>query len=632
MAIRGRCGPAVALALLALLAAPALPWTAGGRVLAHAQLVASSPGAGDRLDQAPAELRLVFSEPLESQATSVDLADADGNGLLERAGEIDPADPFALVVSGDDLPELADGVYTVTWRTLSAADGHPAEGFYSFAVGTDAALPATPGGMTHTDAEPIDLAARWLTYLGLLLAVGVPAGVAVVLRRPMAAETARALSTGLLVAGGATLVLAVVTGVEAGAVGDYLLASRNGLLQLSRGVVALGGGFALLFGRGGRSSAIVSGITGLVGIALLAAASHASALPGPVPIMVEAAHVATAGVWAGGVALLLALFVRPRLLVGGDALPSMRSLVPRFSALALVSIGLIGMTGVFTAWSQTGVLVDPGSEYGRTLLLKTALAAGAIALGGLNFLDGGRLRRSLGGMRTRLIGEVGLIGSVLFMTAVLATTPALDEPTGVAIAPVPDAFGQTAPGMSLTLAPGRPGVNRVNVTTTDAMAMISGGLDLVLEQLDTGTTMRVPLRLTPDATMDHAAMDGEREVRGSDSPVVWVADALVLGPETRWDATVLVVSVTEEELARQRFAFSMSAIGVEEGQVTTILDLGTAVAIVLLTGGALAVGVGLGGGRLPRCDAAASKVALTAGGVTAVGLGLAIGIERFAAL
>jgi len=197
MAIRGHGGLAVVIALLALLAAPALPGTAGGRVLAHAQLVASSPGAGDRLDEAPVELRLVFSEPLESQATSVDLADAEGTALLERGGEIDPADPFALVVSGDELPELADGVYTVTWRTLSAADGHPAEGFFSFALGTDAALPATQGGMTHTDAEPIDLASRWLTYLGLLLAVGVPLSVAVVLRRPMAAETARALSADL---------------------------------------------------------------------------------------------------------------------------------------------------------------------------------------------------------------------------------------------------------------------------------------------------------------------------------------------------------------------------------------------------------------------------------------------------
>ena len=83
-------------------------------------------------------------------------------------------------------------------------------------------------------------------------------------------------------------------------------------------------------------------------------------------------------------------------------------------------------------------------------------------------------------MRTRLTIEVALIGSVLLMTAALATTPPTEGTTGVAIAPVPDAFGDTTPGMSLTLAPGRPGVNRATVTTTDAMAMISGGLELVL--------------------------------------------------------------------------------------------------------------------------------------------------------
>ena len=62
-------GPRLAgvLALLALLAAPALPGAAGGRVLAHAQLVASSPGAGGIVADSPEEIRLIFSEPLESK-------------------------------------------------------------------------------------------------------------------------------------------------------------------------------------------------------------------------------------------------------------------------------------------------------------------------------------------------------------------------------------------------------------------------------------------------------------------------------------------------------------------------------------------------------------------------------------
>ena len=628
-----RGGLTVALALLGLLSAPALPGAAGGRVLAHAQLVASSPGAGERLEAAPEELRLIFSEPLEAQGTSVDLADADGGLLIERGGEIDANDPYALVVAGGELPALPDGLYSVTWRSLSAADGHPAEGFLSFAIGADATLPAASDGMTHTDADPIDVIGRWLTYLGLLLAVGVPIGVAVVLRSGLTVTTARALGIGLLVAGGATLVLAAANGLEAGSVVDYLLATRNGLLQLARGLVALVGGALLLLGLVGRRGRGPFAVTiGLVGIGLLVAAGHASALPGPVPMLVQAAHVVTAGIWAGGVALLLAVLVRPTLVAGPDGVPAMRALVPRFSALALVSVGMVGLTGVFTAWSQTGVLVDPGTEYGRTLILKTVLATAAVGLGGLNYLDGGRMRAWLDGMRTRLTVEVALIGSVLLMTAALATTPPTEGTTGVAIAPIPDAFGDTTPGMSLTLAPGRPGVNRVTVTTTDAMAMLSGGLELVLDRLDTGTTTRVPLRLVQPAMTHEDMEDRGAEPRGSDSPVEWVADAVSLPPDSGWDATVRVVSVTEAELARQRFAFTMSATGVDEGRVRTVLDLGTAVAAIFVVGGALALGVGLGGGRLPRCDPDASRIALRAGGVAALGLGIAIGIDRLAGL
>ena len=55
-----------AISVLVLLVGPALPGSAGGRALAHAQLVASSPGAGTTVPEPPAEIRLIFSEPLEA--------------------------------------------------------------------------------------------------------------------------------------------------------------------------------------------------------------------------------------------------------------------------------------------------------------------------------------------------------------------------------------------------------------------------------------------------------------------------------------------------------------------------------------------------------------------------------------
>ena len=625
---------ACAIAVSGLLAAPALPGSAGRHVLAHAQLVASSPGAGQSVETPPDEIRLVFSEPLEEQLTSLDLADESGTLLLDRAGSVDPADEFALVVGGSELPELPDGVYSVTWRTLSAADGHTAEGSFSFGIGSEAGPAGSHDeGMTHTDASPLDVFGRWFTYLGLLLALGVAVSHRVVIGgRPMRRGLVRVLAAVLLGSGVATLAVGVANALDAGGVVEYLTASRNGLLQLARGVVALVGAAILVLGPA-RAAGAVASVAGLAGIILLVAAGHAAALPGPVAILSQVVHVAGAAIWIGGLAVLLMALVRPTWLFGSDGRPPMRALIPRFSALALVAIGLVGLTGIHAAWSQTGGLLDPGTEYGQRLIMKSVLAIAAIGLGGLNYLDGGRMRAWLGGVRARLAIEAGLAGAVLLVTATLATTPPVEEVGGLAIAPVPDAFGATTPGMTMTLAPGRPGVNRVVVTTTDAMAMVSGGLELVLDRVDTGTTTRVPLTLAPDAMSGHEGMgDRDSEPRGSDSAVDWTADAVVLPADSRWDASVLAVAAGGDELARQRFSFALSDAAVTEGRSTSIATPATAVAAVLLAGGALGIGLGLGGGRLPRTDPAASRLALRVGGVTAVLLGAAIGLDRLLSL
>jgi copper transport protein len=193
MSHAGRLRLAVAGAILAVLAAPALGGPAGQSVLAHAGIVASTPGAGTVVAESPSEIRLVFSEPLEAQATSLDVVAQDGTPLLERGGQIDPQDPYALVV---DDPQLPDGVYSLTWRTLSAADGHTAEGFFTFGVGDVSVTDAAAGaGVTHSEADPFSTVARWLTYVGLLLAVGVAAFHGLVIRQglmPIALKIGRA--------------------------------------------------------------------------------------------------------------------------------------------------------------------------------------------------------------------------------------------------------------------------------------------------------------------------------------------------------------------------------------------------------------------------------------------------------
>ena len=230
MPTRWRWRLAGAIAVLALLVLPAV-------TLAHAQLVASSPGAGSTLDSAPDEIRLIFSEPIEEGLSSLDVVRQDGAVIVDHAGTVDPDDPHALVLPD---PGLGDGVYSVTWRSLSAADGHTDQGFFTFGIGPDAGiLPQVPGGGTHDSTDPITVIGRWLTYLGLLLGVGIPLFHRVVLRAgPMPVPLVKLLAALLAISSAATLVMAVASGIETGSLGEYLFGSRNGLLQVARGQCA----------------------------------------------------------------------------------------------------------------------------------------------------------------------------------------------------------------------------------------------------------------------------------------------------------------------------------------------------------------------------------------------------------
>ena len=615
-----------AAAVLALLAGPAVPGI-GNRALAHAQLVASSPGSGEILPEPPSEIRLVFSEPLESQVTSLDLRSIDGSSILDRVGEVDPDDPFALVVT--ELPDLDEGIYQIIWRNLSAADGHTTDGFLYFGVGEGgAALPPASGHDTHGDTDVIAVVGRWLTYLGLLAAIGLSVFHWLVIREPaMPRRLVQLLAIGLGITAVATAVMAVAAGIESGAGPAYLVDSRTGLLQLARGVVAAGAAAVLLVAPGtvARWVALAAGLTGVV---LLIVGGHASALPGLAPILAGIVHVTAVGVWLGGVAGLLLRLLRPSWISDGEPL-AMRTCVPRFSALALVAIGFVAATGAYSAWVETGSIVPIGTEYGRTLIIKSALAIGAFTMGGLNYFDGGRMRRWLDGFPTRLQVEALLAAAVLVMSAALATTPPVDEPAGVAIEPLPDAFGEIAPGMTMHVTPGRPGVNRVIVRTSEAMISIDQ-MELALQDLDAGTSTSVPLVLEGMQGMADMPMAdmGSHVTPNPDGTIDWIADAIVLPADSSWDATVRILNEEGTELSRQRFAFALDDDGISEGAVQPLVTWGTVIALALGIGGALGIGLGIGGFLLPRCERLASQVALVGGGVVGIVLGLAIGLRQ----
>src|SRR5262249_22316966 len=97
-------------------------------------------------------------------------------------------------------------------------------------------------------------------------------------------------------------------------------------------------------------------------------------------------HLLGASLWVGG---LVGLALSVPLLSSHPSLPlgTAATVIRRFSGVALVCVGVMIASGLWTAWIHVG---DPSllltTLYGRTLVAKLVLVGVLIALGALNLL------------------------------------------------------------------------------------------------------------------------------------------------------------------------------------------------------------------------------------------------------
>lgn len=408
----------------------------GGDVAqAHTAFSGSSPNDGETLSAPPEQLHLTFSGKLEGALHAVKLTGPDGVAA--------PLEP--LVLSDDrkmimaDLPELANGKYTVAFRVISG-DGHPMEGTISFevAVPEPASEPAPapaeepgqgaaagPGTEQEPDAPPPEsgvgegassppdgtvsespdtspsspqpdnhvhvspyaapgfltllFVSRVLYYAALLALLGWALWSALQRLTERRAAYWRNIGMRLLTV--------------------HLLAF--GLFAMLHWLELTAGGqsgvpfAALLRDTGVGQSWLFTGVLAVAGFPLLfryryvdagwavliiaakTLRGHASAFE---PVLwariADGVHLASAAVWAGG---LLAL-----VLVMRTSADWFRSLAPSFSTAALAALLVLAATGVVSAVLYTERLTDlPETAWGMLLLGKIALVAVVVPVAAL---------------------------------------------------------------------------------------------------------------------------------------------------------------------------------------------------------------------------------------------------------
>ncbi|MGW0915963.1 copper resistance CopC/CopD family protein [Streptomyces sp. NPDC002784] len=343
---------------------------------AHAALSGTDPDDGTVLAKAPRQLTLTFTESVGLLDDSVRVLGPDGRRL--RVGEAEHAkgDGTARVT----LPRgLDQGTYTVAWRVVSA-DSHPVSGAFTFSVGKPSPVPVAvdTGPTEHPATAALHKIARYLAYLAAALLIGTATFVAVCRPAdPQVLRTPLLLGWWTLVATTVALLLLRApyeTGESPAAALDPdaltdTLTGRPGLTLLTRLALLLLTA-AYLVRRSGRGEP--SGVTGAVlavGLALTWAASdHASAgIQVPVAMTSAVLHLLATAVWLGGLTALLLTLRRAHLTP---------DTVTRFSRLALASVTVLVVTGVYQSWRGLGSWdALTGTTYGRLLTLKLIAVA-----------------------------------------------------------------------------------------------------------------------------------------------------------------------------------------------------------------------------------------------------------------
>ena len=405
----------IALAVLGVaLAAP--------RAGAHALLESSMPADGELLDEGPREVLLDFTEPPDLGLSTVEVVDQTG-ALLETG-------PLELASSEREvrleLPsELADGVYTVSWRVLSTVDGHVTAGGFSFGVGVDASAIAPTGeggGVVETGApSALAVAGRWGFYWGLTLLLGGAIAALVIFReRLRGAALLLAIGWAAGALGLGAMLMAEASSADTSAA--TLILSDRGRILAIRGIVLLvAGGAALLAAI--RPRALWWGILGVATLGAMfvhAQAGHAgAAITTPwLALGAQWLHLVAIGAWIGGLAWLL-------LGIWGTLPERRRSAVARYSTMAGIAVAGVAVTGVVRAWNEVGSWGELwGSGFGLTVVGKSVLFGGLLAIGAYNryrlvpgIADAGRRVHLL---RRTVSSELAIAAGIFGITGVMA--------------------------------------------------------------------------------------------------------------------------------------------------------------------------------------------------------------------
>ena len=614
---------------------------------AHANLVESDPAVNSVLPASPERVTIRFTEPLEPALSEIRVLNSQGSRVDSGDSKLDAGDPHLMSVS---VEPLENGTYTVAWKNVSTLDGHRVRGAFVFSVGEPISSTASSGGLDQPLLQsPAEPAVRWTILLGVLTTVGGMTFLLLVARPALAAlaiqsesvaalrhvltwgitGTALIASTTLLAASTVQLMVQASVVYEtsvADALGEPLISLLTetdwGRLWIWRALLAAFMVAVLAVewrrirneqeSRSGTAPIYLVTALGLGVLVTISLTSHAAATPNVriMALLNDLAHMGAAAVWVGGLlSLAMTLYVSDAL-EEAERRPILVALARQFSIVAGLSVAVLVLTGIYSAWAQVTVLQALSTPYGWTLVVKIGIVALLLIVAAANLVwVRTRLKsnaRAAYWLRRLVAVEcvlaVLVILSVGFLTA-LEPARQVASRSGAAAGDQQLTFQENDEGtdMTLQIVPGEVGPNRIEVSIRDRFD----------EPVTNATDVRVRLSYL-DADLGETPLSATHTGGGE-----YLLDEQLMGLAGAWQAE-LVVQRPDAFDARAAFRFEVSggggslAIAPSADMGRTLLGIELGVLGLVLLG----VGVPMGGwySRAGRLTMAPGVLGVLVGG------------------
>lgn len=384
----------------------------------------------------PSSISILFSERPDPKVSYIHVTNSEGNRI----------DNDDFKITGDNERRgtitvntnlIGEGIYAVSWSTLSLDDGHVSKGTYVVGVGVGNSLPANTVIKNVTDTNTIYSPTMSLAKIPIIIGQVYVLGFVfsqimiwkdirrqglrniidfILIRR----FTNPVMILSLVMAVAATLIPIIQSAMISETQSEYMknlallyFETANGKVWLIRVITcAIMASAAYYYGRAVTNEAndtnsatsctkgtillYILLIAVLLFIATSSATSHSSSLAtwSQLGILADFVHSVLVSIWIGGLMYIFYVLFPNVIPISKDISDKVHQIIAqpksilllilsRFSVISTICVGVVGITGLSLAWfhiQNTDELLL--SDYGRTLIVKLSLVLPVVILGG----------------------------------------------------------------------------------------------------------------------------------------------------------------------------------------------------------------------------------------------------------